>query len=184
MGKYFRNACTRLLVLEVKIVMLCLIGVWFPNNDTPSVRMKFLISKWDSRWGQARSMLIPSGHFGAFFKKLSNFFFLVTLHYLFKEKLLSANINSFFEETSVVAKVIYLFVHYSVVCALLKCVKIWKRRYFVNLLNLVILLKNRIITEYFVCIYGVLSLLCCKYICYGFLPFVCIFYLWHFTFMS
>lgn len=44
-----------------------------------------------------------------------------------------------------------------------------------NLLNLVILLKNRIITEYFVCIYGVLSLLCCKYICYGFLPFVCIF---------
>lgn len=119
-----------------------------------------------------------------FLKSCLIIFFLVTLHYLFKEKLLSANINSFFEETSVVAKVIYLFVHYSVVCALLKCVKIWKRRYFVNLLNLVILLKNRIITEYFVCIYGVLSLLCCKYICYGFLPFVCIFYLWHFTFMS
>lgn len=118
----------------------------------------------------------PRGILEHFLKScLIFFFFLVTLHYLFKEKLLSANINSFFEETSVVAKVIYLFVHYSVVCALLKCVKIWKRRYFVNLLNLVILLKNRIITEYFVCIYGVLSLLCCKYICYGFLPFVCIF---------
>lgn len=57
-------------------------------------------------------MLIPSRHFGALLKKLSNFyFFLVTLHYLFKEKLLSANINSFFEETSVVVKLfIYSFI--------------------------------------------------------------------------